>query len=141
MCKLTQSEREWLAAIEAEWAATTPGTWYAHLTDDAHYMNATYVSTVPGPVTQGFVVDNNNGMAEGSPNQAEHERVVAITLLQEPRLADADQSDPNTLFIAHVHQHIPRLLDLTRLCLRPTRCREGKPLVAGTKGVRYTDSI
>ena len=111
---LTAHERAWLAAVEDEWSGTTPGDWYAHITDDALYMNASYVSTVPGPRRLGFVVDEGTGMAAGSHDQADHERVVAITLLQEPRLADPAQSDENSRFIANAHQHIPRLLRLIR---------------------------
>jgi hypothetical protein len=113
---LTSEENTWLASVEDEWAKTTPGEWYAHYTDDALFMNATYVSTTPGiePLHLGFFVDNGTGMAAGASDQAEHESVVAITLLQEPRLVDPDQSDENTLFIANVHQHLPRLLAIIR---------------------------
>ena len=111
---LTDEERAWLASVEAEWSRTTSGPWYAHHTDDALFMSATYVSTdaVPGSRRVGFLVDEGTGLAVGSPDQADHEKVVAITLLQEPRLADPEESDANTLFIANVHQHVPRLLAL-----------------------------
>src|SRR5437879_5577764 len=112
MRALTPEESAWLAAVENEWSKTTPGDWYAHHTDDAHYMNAMYVNTVPGPTQLGFVVDDGTGMAAGAKDQADHEQVVAITLLQEPRLADSEECDENTLFIANVHQHVPRLLAL-----------------------------
>jgi hypothetical protein len=121
---LTADELAWLADVEDEWHGTTRGDWYAHLTDDAYFMNATYVSTVPGPLQLGFVVDGGTGMAAGAHDQAEHEQVIAITLLQEPRLADSEQSDENTRFIANVHQHIPRLLAMIRELTNTAHFRE-----------------
>jgi hypothetical protein len=55
---VTASERDWLASVEAEWKATTPGPWYAHLTDDRYSMTAAYVSTEPGEKKHGFVIDS-----------------------------------------------------------------------------------
>ncbi len=111
---LTSEELAWLAVIEQEWISTTPGHWYAHLTDDAYSMSASYVSTEIGEIQDGFVVDSGNRMAAGWPEQMDYRRVVAITGLQEPRLVDPDQSEQNALFIANIHQHVPHLLTLIR---------------------------
>jgi hypothetical protein len=53
-------------------------------------------------------------MGAGIPEQASHEKVAAITLLQEPRLANPSECDQNTLFIADIHQQLPRLLALIK---------------------------
>lgn len=112
--RLTPDERAWLAAVEAEWRATTPGTWYAHATDDDRYQNARYVSAEPSETGDraSLAHDDGQGMAEGSGDQADPRQVVAITLLQSPRLADVRECNQNTLFIANVHQHMARLLTL-----------------------------
>jgi hypothetical protein len=112
--QLTPIEQTWLADVEREWTATTPGTWYAHASDDELFSTARYVSTQPPRRGQEFVHDNRRALFAGSKDQADPERVVAITLLQNPSLAEADQCDPNTLFIAHMHQHLPRLLAVIR---------------------------
>jgi hypothetical protein len=78
---ITDEERRWLAAVEEEWSSTTTGEWYAHVTDDALFMNARYVSVVPGELHLGFVMDKGTGMAAGSKDQADHKKVVAVTLL------------------------------------------------------------
>lgn len=111
---LTPSERQWLSIIEAEWKATTSGLWYAHLTDDAYAMTAAYVSTEPGETKHGLIVDRGTQLAAGLPVQVDHEHVVAITLLQEPRLVDPDEAEDNARFIANAHQRIPQLLALIR---------------------------
>ena len=112
--RLTPDELEWLAAVEAEWQGTTPGTWYPHATDDEWFQSALYVSTDPGETDRGFVNDDLRRMSETPGEQADSQRVIAITLLQRPRLADVDACDANTLFIANVHQYLPRLLTLAR---------------------------
>ena len=112
--RLTPSEQDWLADVEREWAATTPGTWYAHASDDQLFSTARYVSTQPPRRGQELVHDNRRALFAGSADQADPEQVVAITLLQNPELAAADECDPNTLFMAHVHQHLPRLLAVIR---------------------------
>ena len=84
-----------LTEIRKRCEAATPGPWYPKATDDACCMNARYVSLVPGEWRH----DDENGMAE----PADYANVVAITLLQSPRLAclDDEKWDENTLFIAH----------------------------------------
>lgn len=74
--------------------AAKQGPWFPRATDDASFMNARYVGLDEGP---GFVHDGANGMALG---EADATRVIAITLLQEPRLADCDECDENAKFIA-----------------------------------------
>lgn len=69
-----------LAAIRARAEAATSGPWYAHATDDEWSMNARYVSTTPGRMEH----DGEWGMTTGT---APYSEVVAITLLQTPRLA------------------------------------------------------
>ncbi len=113
--RLTQDELEWLATVEPEWQGTTAGTWYPHATDDDWFQCALYVSTEPsGEGHYGYPHDDLRGMSENSAEQADPEQVIAITLLQRPRLAIAEASDQNTLFIAHAHQHVPRLVALIR---------------------------
>ena len=75
----------------------SPGPWYAKATDDDVSMSALYVSTVPGP----FAHDQKRSMEEPSDI---YEDVVAITLLQSPRLADiADAKwNENAHYIAAV---------------------------------------
>jgi len=111
---LTQDERAWLAEVEAEWAATSPGEWYPHQGDDVYSMSALYVSADIGAgwsdIDRLWVVDSGPTMAAEAPEQADHAQVVAITLLQEPRLVDPEECEQNALFIAHAHQHIPHLL-------------------------------
>lgn len=124
---LTPEERAWLAEVEELWSATTPGAWYPHLGDDAYAMSAAYVATDPGAgwdtSFSNWVVDHGRTMAAGWPEQADHRRVVAITLLQEPRLADPEECEQNALFIADAHQQLPRLLALIkRLDTALTHC-------------------
>lgn len=64
---LTGEESAWLTIVEQEWSSTTPGFWYAHVTDDAYSMSASYVSTEAGQLQDGFVVDSGNQMAVGWP--------------------------------------------------------------------------
>lgn len=138
-----------LAEIEARAKAAaalaekaTAGPWYAHATDDEYFMNARYVGTVPGPqsrtrtveladgttreftTTGDFIHDGGNGMALGFPDQADSESVVAITLLQQPRLADPDGCDENTLFIAAARSDVPALAaDVAALVAEVARLR------------------
>lgn len=95
-----------LAEIEARAGAATPGPWYAHATDDEVFSNARYVSVQPGE----FRHDNKRGMDSQSDERADSEKVIAITLLQSPRLAECNECDENTLFIAHARSDIPRLI-------------------------------
>ena len=102
---LTRDELDWLATVEAEWQDTTPGTWYPHATDDDWLQSAFYVSTEPSDTGyDGYPHDDRQGMSENPAEQADPARVVAITLLQRPRLAIAEACDQNTLFIANAHQ-------------------------------------
>ena len=68
----------------------------------------------PVPLQLGWVVNEGTGMAAGAHDRADHERVIAIALLQQPRPADPEERVENTRFIANVHQHIPHLLRLIR---------------------------
>lgn len=97
---------EELTEIEVRANAATPGPWYAHATDDEVFSNARYISLEPGE----FRHDNKRSMDSQSDERADSEQVIAITLLQSPRLADCDECDENTLFIAHARSDIPRLI-------------------------------
>ena len=85
-------------------AQATPGPWYPQATDDRLCMNASYVSTDP-----------KSGLRDMDPQSAERDcrpgSVVAITLLQSPRLANVrDQRwDENTDLIAYYRTAAPAL--------------------------------
>jgi hypothetical protein len=82
----------------------TQGPWYPQATDDRLCMNASYVSTDP-----------KSGLRDMDPQSAERDcrpgSVVAITLLQSPRLANVrDQRwDENTDLIAYYRTAAPAL--------------------------------
>lgn len=115
---------EELAELERLEQAATAGPWYPHATDDEVFMNARYVSTEPGPTVRRVKLpdgehvidvgkwthDGAQGMADGNEDQAQSDKVVAVTLLQAPRLADPDQCDENTELIAVLRNAAPRLL-------------------------------
>lgn len=96
--ELTEQE---LAEIEARANKATTGPWYDHNVDDDLCMNAWCVSTSPREPEMGVLS-----------TQEDYGAVVAITLLQAPRLACvADRKwDNNAEFIAHARTDIPRLI-------------------------------
>lgn len=102
---MTESE---LAEIEVRVAKATPGPWYARATDDVAFMNARYVGTQP--VAPGDAEFRHDGLCGLSEDGGDSRNVVAITLLQLPRLADLDECDENTEFIAHAREDVPRLV-------------------------------
>jgi len=107
---LSKDERDRLCTL---YAKTTEGAWYPRATDDEVFMNARYVSTEPGPELYGnetMVHDGRRGMDYA---HCDCGKVVCITLLQSPRLADVDDArwDDNTIFIAESHNAFPKLLD------------------------------
>ena len=77
---------QWLADLEAKAKAATPGAWHIIEADDERFMSAVYVATTPEDATPGETPEN----------------VIAVTLLQSPRVACiADEKwDENTAFIA-----------------------------------------
>jgi len=95
-----------LAQIEERAASATPAPWYAHATDDCSHTNARYVSIEPSD----FSHDNKEGLCEDSPDQAQPKAIIAITLLQSPRLATVAACDENTIFIAHARTDVPTLV-------------------------------
>jgi hypothetical protein len=102
-----------LSEIESRCDAATPGPWYARLTDDAFFMNSLYVSTHQGSQQDGsWSLDNKRGLEVGGKHQEPPGQVIAITLLQQPRLADVVDKKwgENTLFIAHAREDIPKLI-------------------------------
>lgn len=82
---MTNAE-QWLADMEAKAKAATPGAWHIIEADDERFMSAVYVATTPEDATPGETPEN----------------VIAVTLLQSPRVACiADEKwDENTAFIA-----------------------------------------
>src|SRR5688572_27393179 len=96
-----------LEAIEARCRAATPGPWYPRATDDELFQNALYVGLRAGRHEPGTLRhDNRPGMSSAHRQQEPPDQVVAITLLQYPRLADVGDArwDENTLFIAHARE-------------------------------------
>lgn len=81
---MTNAE-QWLADMEAKAKAATPGAWHIIEADDERFMSAVYVATTPEDATPGETPEN----------------VIAVTLLQSPRVACiADEKwDENTAFI------------------------------------------
>lgn len=77
---------QWLADLEAKAKAATPGAWHIIEADDERLMSAVYVATTPEDATPGETPEN----------------VIAVTLLQSPRVACiADEKwDENAAFIA-----------------------------------------
>ena len=73
---------EWLTDLEAKAKAATPGAWHIIEADDERFMSVDYVATTPEDATP--------------------ENVIAVTLLQSPRVACiADEKwDENAAFIA-----------------------------------------
>ncbi len=100
---MTESE---LVEIEARAKAATEGPWYFHNTDDNLFMNAGYISTEPGELNH----DGKQGMDYESNEQVDPKKIIAITLLQSPHLADCNDEFENALFISHARSDIPRLL-------------------------------
>jgi hypothetical protein len=97
-----------LVEIERRAVAAAPGPWFARATDDGAFMNARYVGLDPiAPDDHDFRHDELQGMSEG---EGKSNRVIAITLLQYPRLADGPNEDENTEFIAHAREDVPRLV-------------------------------
>jgi hypothetical protein len=102
-----------LSEIEFRRDAASPSPWYARITDDVFSMNALYVGTHQGSqMDKSWSRDNKPGLEAGGNHQEPPGRVIAITLLQQPHLADvADEKwDENTLFIAHAREDIPKLI-------------------------------
>lgn len=100
-----------LEPIKARLARITPAPWYSHNPDDDMFMNAFVVTNSP--------VEPDMGKDERTNN---HEMVVAITLLQTPRVAcHADSRwEENAKFIAHAPEDIAALiaeLEAVRLLL------------------------
>jgi hypothetical protein len=100
-----------LAAIESRANAAMPGPWYARDADDDHCARAQFVGTRR---TRVRVKRGERGagmeLAAGLPGQEPPDTVVAITFLQYPGLAECNQHDENTEFIAHAREDVPRLV-------------------------------
>lgn len=133
---MTKPARDW----ERDWELcqrATPGPWYPRATDDERFMNAQYVSTDPGP---GWLHDGEQGM---SVEECEPEKVIAITLLQTPRLASVEDGkwDENTEFIAEAREALPywlqrvkELEDALRQCVEALEFCSHKELCKITVG-------
>ncbi len=86
--------------------STTPGLWYCRGTDDDDLTCAQYVGLNPSPnckTAYEWEHDQRQGLACGSEEQEDAEKVIAITLLQSPPLARVKEFDENTEFIAFSH--------------------------------------
>lgn len=90
--------------IEERASRATPGPWYAHNPDDDMSMNVFLVATTP---------EEPDPWWDG---EEEAKKVVAITLLQSPRVADVADGrwEENAGFIAHAREDVPWLLSLLR---------------------------
>lgn len=93
-----------LARWEALAEAATPGPWAVQHVDDAYAMNATYVGTGAG------------AGADLLAGRAAYGQVIAITLLQEPRLAchESARWDEDAAFIVAARAAVPALVALVR---------------------------
>lgn len=93
---------EWLADLEDKAKAATPGAWHIIEADDERFMSAVYVATTPEDATPGETPEN----------------VIAVTLLQSPRVACiADEKwDENATFIAAANPAtVLRLVGMVRI--------------------------
>ena len=90
--------------------AATPGSWYPRATDDRDFQNARYISTVPHG--DGMQHDGQQGMDVVNPTGSDC--VIAVTLLQVPPLATAEECDENTLLICALRNAAPALIALAR---------------------------
>lgn len=93
---------QWLADLEAKAKAATPGAWHIIEADDERFMSAVYVATTPEDATPGETPEN----------------VIAVTLLQSPRVACiADEKwDENATFIAAANPAtVLRLVGMVRI--------------------------
>ena len=93
------SERE-LGYIEERASSATLGPWFVRLLNDREFMTLVAVSTVPG------------SESDGSVNELESGKNVALTLVQDPQYAAVSDElwDENANFIAHAREDIPRLI-------------------------------
>jgi len=100
----TDEVEQRLREIEERASRATPGPWYAHNPDDDMSMNVFLVATTP---------EEPDPWWDG---EEEAKKVVAITLLQSPRVADVADGrwEENAGFIAHAREDVPWLLSLLR---------------------------
>lgn len=108
-----------LREIEQRANAATPGPWHPRHTDDEAFMNAYYVGLDPAPEGRPYPMhDTRCGLSAGDEDQEPSNRVVAITLLQAPRLVDVGDGETldgclweeNADFIAHSRADVPDLV-------------------------------
>jgi hypothetical protein len=92
-------ERE-LGDIEDRVNSATSGPWFVRQLNDREFMTLVAVSTVPG------------SDSDGSVNELESGRNIALTLVQDPQYAAVSDElwDENANFIAHARQDVPRLI-------------------------------
>ena len=90
-----------LEHLEALCDAATKGPWYDHNPDDEHHMNAYVVSTSPIEPC----IDTDERVND-------HAIIVAITLLQTPRVACTSDGryEQNAAFIAAARTAMPALI-------------------------------
>ena len=87
--------------------AATPGPWEVHNTDDAACMNTFYITENGG-------TDEDLDCRTGE--VPHHKEIIAITLLQDPRVADHENFEDNAYYIAASNpQTVLSLIERVRL--------------------------
>jgi hypothetical protein len=117
-----------LAEIEARAEAATGGPWEVHDVDDWMCMCATYITGQNGPDTDLF-------FRTGEP-ESPHDQIVAVTLLQTPRVCDHKLSDENSSFIAHARADIPYLLAEVKRLRAPQPVTEPATVAEAETGLK-----
>lgn len=114
-----------LEAIKQRLAAATPGPWYVHNPDDALCMNAYCVST-----------DEHEPWIDMPESKNGHEHIIAITLLQSPRVVchASEKWEENAELIAHIPT------DMAALIAEVERLRVIEQAVLN-KDLDYEDSL
>ncbi len=95
---------EVLEAMSGRAAAATRGPWYVNYLDDDHAMSLIVVSTNAGKPAKARWPD------------FDYKKIVAATLVQQPRYVDheAGRWEEDASFIAHAREDIPRLINEVR---------------------------
>lgn len=100
-----------LSELDAMEKAATRGPWYPRATDDDCRMNARFVSTECGPLTEdGRWMHDGQSRSDGFPNS------VCVTLHQLTPTIGVNEDDENTELIAASRNALPALLSDLRLC-------------------------
>jgi hypothetical protein len=103
----SRTEESWLAEVHRRSSEATGGPWHVRRPDDGEWQCAIAICTVPEDPRQAARARRDWRLGWPEP-----ESVVAITLLQSPRLAEAAECRANAEFIAAARVDVPRLLAL-----------------------------